>query len=309
MKNYTIHPFDKGKKRPMHKTIAQTHFPKLKFVKRGKVRDIYAVKDYLLLVATDRISAFDVIMPDPIPGKGELLNKMSLFWFKKMEDIIGNHVVSADAADFPEECAPYAEILQGRSMLVEKATPLPVECIVRGYLSGSGWQEYRRDRSVSGIQLPAGLKESCKLPQPIFTPTTKAPQGEHDSPITRSEMEDIISAEITERIIQKALAIYERAAAIALAAGIIIADTKMEFGLIGKKLILIDELLTPDSSRFWPADDYEEGRPQKSFDKQFLRDYLLSIVWNQKPPAPELPPDIIGKTRAKYEEAYSRLVK
>ncbi|HOG11756.1 MAG: phosphoribosylaminoimidazolesuccinocarboxamide synthase [Smithellaceae bacterium] len=293
----------------MHKTIAQTHFPKLKFVKRGKVRDIYAVKDYLLLVATDRISAFDVIMPDPIPGKGELLNKMSLFWFKKMEDIIGNHVVSADAADFPEECAPYAEILQGRSMLVEKATPLPVECIVRGYLSGSGWQEYRRDRSVSGIQLPAGLKESCKLPQPIFTPTTKAPQGEHDSPITRSEMEDIISAEITERIIQKALAIYERAAAIALAAGIIIADTKMEFGLIGKKLILIDELLTPDSSRFWPADDYEEGRPQKSFDKQFLRDYLLSIVWNQKPPAPELPPDIIGKTRAKYEEAYSRLVK
>jgi phosphoribosylaminoimidazole-succinocarboxamide synthase len=293
----------------MHKTIAQTHFPKLKFVKRGKVRDIYAVKDYLLLVATDRISAFDVIMPDPIPGKGELLNKMSLFWFKKMEDIIGNHVVSADAADFPEECAPYVEILQGRSMLVEKATPLPVECIVRGYLSGSGWQEYRRDRSVSGIQLPAGLKESCKLPQPIFTPTTKAPQGEHDSPITRSEMEDIISAEITERIIQKALAIYERAAAIALAAGIIIADTKMEFGLIGKKLILIDELLTPDSSRFWPADDYEEGRPQKSFDKQFLRDYLLSIVWNQKPPAPELPPDIIGKTRAKYEEAYSRLVK
>ena len=157
----------------MHKTIAQTHFPKLKFVKRGKVRDIYAVKDYLLLVATDRISAFDVIMPDPIPGKGELLNKMSLFWFKKMEDIIGNHVVSADAADFPEECAPYAEILQGRSMLVEKATPLPVECIVRGYLSGSGWQEYRRDRSVSGIQLPAGLKESCKLPQPILVASSR----------------------------------------------------------------------------------------------------------------------------------------
>lgn len=293
----------------MHKTIAQTHFPKLKFLKRGKVRDLYAVKDYLLLVATDRISAFDVIMPDPIPGKGEILNKMSLFWFKKMEDIIGNHVVSADAADFPEECAPYAETLQGRSMLVQKATPLPVECIVRGYLSGSGWQEYRQGQSVSGVKLPAGLKESCRLPQPIFTPTTKAPQGEHDSPITRSEMEDVISPEITERVIQKALAIYERAAAIALKAGIIIADTKMEFGLIGKKLILIDELLTPDSSRFWPADDYEEGRPQKSFDKQFLRDYLLSIAWNQKPPAPELPPDIIGKTRAKYEEAYSRLVK
>ncbi|HRS82689.1 MAG TPA: phosphoribosylaminoimidazolesuccinocarboxamide synthase [Smithellaceae bacterium] len=293
----------------MTKTISQTRFSKLKFLKRGKVRDIYAVRDYLLLVATDRISAFDVIMPNPIPGKGEILNKMSLFWFKKMEDIIGNHIVSADAADFPEECAPYAEALEGRSMLVQQATPLPVECIVRGYLSGSGWQEYRHSQSVSGIKLPAGFKESSKLPQPIFTPTTKAPQGEHDAPITQSEMEDIISTETTEQVIQKSLAIYERAAAIALNAGIIIADTKMEFGLIGKKLILIDELLTPDSSRFWPADDYEEGRPQKSFDKQFLRDYLLSIAWNQKPPAPELPPDIIEKTRAKYEEAFSRLVK
>ncbi|HPI52051.1 MAG TPA: phosphoribosylaminoimidazolesuccinocarboxamide synthase [Smithellaceae bacterium] len=293
----------------MHKTIAQTHFPKLKFLTRGKVRDLYTVKDYLLLVATDRISAFDVIMPNPIPGKGAILNKMSLFWFQKMEDIIGNHIVSADAADFPAECEPYAEVLQGRSMLVRKATPLPVECIVRGYLAGSGWQEYRRDQSVSGIQLPGDLKESCRLPQPVFTPTTKAPEGEHDAPITRSEMEDLISPEITEQVIQKSLAIYERAAAIALKAGIIIADTKMEFGLIGDQLILIDELLTPDSSRFWPADDYEEGRPQKSFDKQFLRDYLLSIAWNQKPPAPELPPDIIEKTRSKYEEAFSRLVK
>ena len=293
----------------MHKTIAQTHFPKLKFLTRGKVRDLYTVKDYLLLVATDRISAFDVIMPNPIPGKGAILNKMSLFWFQKMEDIIGNHIVSADAADFPAECEPYAEVLQGRSMLVRKATPLPVECIVRGYLAGSGWQEYRRDQSVSGIQLPGDLKESCRLPQPVFTPTTKAPEGEHDAPITRPEMEDLISPEITEQVIQKSLAIYERAAAIALKAGIIIADTKMEFGLIGDQLILIDELLTPDSSRFWPADDYEEGRPQKSFDKQFLRDYLLSIAWNQKPPAPELPPDIIEKTRSKYEEAFSRLVK
>ena len=293
----------------MIKTIAQTHFPKLKFLKRGKVRDLYTVKDYLLLVATDRISAFDVIMPNPIPGKGAILNKMSLFWFQKMEDIIGNHIVSADAADFPAECEPYAEVLQGRSMLVRKATPLPVECIVRGYLSGSAWQEYRHGQSVSGIQLPESLKESCKLPQPVFTATTKAPEGEHDAPITHSEMEDIISPEITEQVIQKSLAIYERAAAIALKAGIIIADTKMEFGLIGDQLILIDELLTPDSSRFWPADDYKEGRPQKSFDKQFLRDYLLSIAWNQKPPAPELPPDIIEKTRSKYEEAFSRLVK
>jgi phosphoribosylaminoimidazole-succinocarboxamide synthase len=226
-----------------------------------------------------------------------------------MEDIIGNHIISTDAADFPPECAPYFESLQGRSMLVKKATPLPVECIVRGYLSGSGWNDYRHSQTVSGIKLPDGLKESCKLPQTIFTPTTKAPEGEHDSPITRSEVEDIIGVDLTDQVIKKSLAIYERAAAIAQKAGIIIADTKMEFGVINNQLILIDELLTPDSSRFWPADDYEEGRSQKSFDKQFLRDYLLSIHWNQKPPAPELPPDIIEKTRAKYEEAFSRLVK
>jgi len=260
-------------------------------------------------VATDRISAFDVIMPNPIPGKGVILNKMSAFWFKQMEDIIANHIVSTDAADFPPECAPYFESLEGRSMLVKKATPLPVECIVRGYLSGSGWNDYRHSQSISGIKLPAGLKESGKLPQTLFTPTTKAPEGDHDAPITRPEMEDIIGAELTDRVIKKSLAIYERAAAIALQAGIIIADTKMEFGLIGQELILIDELLTPDSSRFWPADEYEEGRAQRSFDKQFLRDYLLSLRWNQKPPAPELPQDIIEKTRAKYEEAYSRLVK
>ena len=293
----------------MTKSISQTNFPKLKFLNRGKVRDLYAVKDHLLLVATDRISAFDVIMPNPIPGKGLILNKMSAFWFKQMEDIIGNHILSTDAIDFPPECAPYFESLEGRSMLVKKATPLPVECIVRGYLSGSGWNDYRHCQSISGIKLPEGLKESCKLPQTLFTPTTKAPEGDHDSPITRSEMKDIIGAELTDKVIKKSLAIYERAASIALKAGIIIADTKMEFGLIGKELILIDELLTPDSSRFWPADEYEEGRAQRSFDKQFLRDYLLSIHWNQKPPAPELPPDIIKKTKAKYEEAFSRLVK
>jgi len=293
----------------MTKSISRTNFPKLKFLNRGKVRDLYAVKDSLLMVATDRISAFDVIMPNPIPGKGVILNKMSAFWFKQMEDIIGNHIISTDAADFPPECAPYFESLEGRSMLVKKATPLPVECIVRGYLSGSGWNDYRHSQSISGIKLPGGLKESCKLPQPLFTPTTKAPEGDHDSPITRSEMEDIIGSELTQKVIQKSLAIYERAASIALKAGIIIADTKMEFGLIDKELILIDELLTPDSSRFWPADEYEEGRAQRSFDKQFLRDYLLSLHWNQKPPAPELPQDIIEKTRAKYQEAFSRLVK
>lgn len=293
----------------MTKSIAKTNFSKLKFIKSGKVRDLYAVKDNLLLVATDRISAFDVIMPNPIPGKGVILNKMSAFWFQQMEDIIGNHIISTDAADFPPECAPYFESLEGRSMLTKKATPLPVECIVRGYLSGSGWNDYRHSQTICGIKLPVGLKESSRLPQTLFTPTTKAPEGDHDAPITRSEMEDLIGTGLTEQVIQKSLAIYERAAAIALKAGIIIADTKMEFGLIDQRLILIDELLTPDSSRFWPADEYEEGRAQKSFDKQFLRDYLLSIHWNQKPPAPELPPDIIEKTRLKYEEAFTRLVK
>ncbi len=293
----------------MTQSIAQTNFPKLKFLSRGKVRDLYAVRDALLLVATDRISAFDVIMPNPIPGKGRILNTMSAFWFGQMDDIIANHIISTDVADFPSECAPYAEALQGRSMLVKKARPLPVECIVRGYLSGSGWNDYRHNETVSGIKLPEGLRESARLPQPIFTPTTKAPEGKHDAPISRTEMEDLIGGDLTERIIRTSLAVYERAASIALQAGIIIADTKMEFGLLGKDLILIDELLTPDSSRFWPADDYEEGRAQKSFDKQFLRDYLLSIHWNQKPPAPELPPDIIEKTRARYEEAFRRLVK
>ena len=292
----------------MTKSIQQTNFPKLNFINRGKVRDLYAVQENLLIVSTDRISAFDVIMPNPIPGKGIILNRMSTFWFKQMEDIIGNHIISTDVATFPPECSPYAASLEGRSMLVKKANPLPVECIVRGYLSGSGWKDYSHSQSISGIKLPPGLKESSRLPQTIFTPTTKAPEGEHDSAITRSEMEDIVGMELTDKIIKISLAVYERAAAIALKAGIIIADTKMEFGLIGKELILIDELLTPDSSRFWPALDYEEGRAQKSFDKQFLRDYLLSIKWNQKPPAPELPAEIIENTKSKYEEALKRLV-
>jgi phosphoribosylaminoimidazole-succinocarboxamide synthase len=292
----------------MKESLQKSDFIKLNLIGRGKVRDIYSIKNYLLIVTTDRISAFDVIMPNPVPGKGIILNRMSAFWFEQMKDIIGNHIVSTNPAEFPEECAPYRKDLEGRSMLVKKATPLPVECIVRGYLSGSGWKDYQRNKTVSGIKLPDGLKESSKLPEPIFTPTTKAEVGEHDAPINRREMEDIIGADITDKVIKTSLAIYERATAIALKAGIIIADTKMEFGTIGKELILIDELLTPDSSRFWPADDYDEGRAQKSFDKQFLRDYLLSINWNQKPPAPELPPEIIEKTRKKYEEALTRLV-
>ena len=292
----------------MKNSIQTTDFKNLKLIGRGKVRDIYSVKNYLLIVTTDRISAFDVIMPNPVPGKGIILNRMSAFWFEKMKDIISNHIVSTIPAEFPEECSPYHDDLEGRSMLVKKATPLPVECIVRGYLSGSGWKDYQHNKTVSGIRLPDGLKESSKLPQPIFTPTTKAEAGEHDAPINRKEMEDVIGAELTDRVIKISLAIYERAAAIALKAGIIIADTKMEFGMMGRELILIDELLTPDSSRFWPADDYEEGRTQKSFDKQFLRDYLLSIKWNQKPPAPELPAEIIENTKKKYEEALKRFV-
>lgn len=292
----------------MKKSIQKTDFKGLNLVGRGKVRDIYSVKDYLLIVTTDRISAFDVIMSDPVPDKGVILNQMSSFWFEKMKPIIDHHIVSINPADYPEECAPYRHDLEGRSMLVKKAKPLPVECVVRGYLSGSGWKDYQKNKTVSGIKLPDGLNESSKLPEPIFTPSTKAPEGEHDAPIEKREMEELIGADLTDKVIKTSLAIYNTATAKALDAGIIIADTKMEFGLLDGNLILIDELLTPDSSRFWPADDYQEGRAQKSFDKQFLRDYLLSIRWNQKPPAPKLPPDIIENTRKKYEEALKRLV-
>ena len=289
--------------------IIATNFTGLKLLNRGKVRDIYELNDHLLIVTTDRISAFDVIMPNPIPGKGEILTSMSAFWFKKTEDIIDNHLISTDTDEFPEECLPYRDTLQGRSMLVKKARPLPVECVVRRYLSGSGWKDYCRDRTISGIRLPNGLKESTRLSEPIFTPSTKASEGKHDIPITKENMEDIIGHELTVKIIEACMNIYDRASEIAEQVGIIIADTKMEFGMIEDKLILIDELLTPDSSRFWPKDDYEEGRPQESFDKQFLRDYLISIKWEKKPPAPQLPPSIIKKTSEKYEEALNRLVK
>ena len=286
--------------------LYQTDLKGLKLVNRGKVRDLYDLGEYLLIVATDRISAFDVIMPNPIPGKGEILTKLSEFWFRQMAGIIGNHLVTADVEKFPAECRPHRDVLKGRSMLVKKAKPLPVECIVRGYISGSAWKDYTGGNPVSGIRLPAGLKESSRLPEPLFTPSTKAPEGEHDMPISREEMARIIGKELTDRIIEVSLAIYKRADAIANSVGIIIADTKMEFGMMGGELILIDEVLTPDSSRFWPRDDYAEGRGQKSYDKQFLRDYLLSLKWDQKPPAPELPADIIEKTRQKYEEALLR---
>jgi len=291
----------------MKNGLLKTEFPGLKLAGRGKVRDNYEVDGKLLMVATDRISAFDVVMPNPIEGKGKILTSLSAFWFKKMEDIVPNHMISVNVDEFPPECRPYAEILKGRSMLVRKARPLPVECIVRGYLSGSGWKDYLDGKPVSGVSLPPGLKESAKLAEPIFTPSTKAADGAHDLPMTRAEMEDLIGKELTAKIIDISISIYSRAAAEARKKGIIIADTKMEFGMAGNELIIIDELLTPDSSRFWPEDDYEEGRPQKSFDKQFLRDYLLSIKWDQRPPAPQLPAEIVEKTREKYLEALVRL--
>ncbi len=288
-------------------TLMKTELPGIRRIGAGKVRDIYDLDPYLLIVTTDRISAFDVVMPNPIPGKGRILTAMSVFWFKMMEDIVENHLVATETAALPPVCAPFASLLEGRVMLVKKAKPLPVECIVRGYLSGSGWKDYLRTGSVSGVRLPAGLKESAKLPEPIFTPSTKAQEGEHDQAITKGDVEDLIGRELTEAMVEKALAIYGRACAHAEERGIIIADTKMEFGLYENRLILIDELLTPDSSRFWPRDEYEEGRPQASFDKQFLRDYLLSLDWDQRPPAPELPPHIIAQTARKYQEALARL--
>lgn len=291
----------------MQKGLFKTDFPGLKLSIRGKVRDNYDLGENLLIVATDRISAFDVVMPNPIPGKGRILTRLSAFWFKKMEDIVPNHMISVDTAGLPPECSAYLEFLEGRSMLVRKARPLPVECIVRGYLSGSGWKDYSSGKPVSGVRLPEGLKESARLAEPVFTPSTKAPDGAHDMPMSRKEMEDLIGAELTRKIVDTSISIYSRAADEALKRGIIIADTKMEFGMEGDKLLLIDELLTPDSSRFWPLDDYREGRPQKSFDKQFLRDYLLAIKWDQKPPAPQLPDEIVEKTGEKYREALRRL--
>jgi len=287
--------------------LIKTEFEGLKLFSRGKVRDVYEVGNNLLIVATDRISAFDVIMTDPVPEKGKILTRMSAFWFSEMKDIIANHMISTDVDTFPEECDVYKNVLRGRSMLVKKAVALPVECIVRGYLSGSGWKDYCVEGAVSGVRLPRGLKESAKLKEPIFTPSTKAGEGQHDAPMAKGEMKNLIGHDMTDRIIDISMKIYNRALKIAEKVGIIIADTKMEFGTVEGELILIDELLTPDSSRFWPEDDFEEGRPQKSFDKQFLRDYLLSIKWDKKPPAPPLPKHVIAETMEKYKEALRRI--
>lgn len=288
--------------------ISQTDFKSLKLKGRGKVRDIYDLGDYFLIVATDRISAFDVIMPNPIPDKGRVLTQLSGFWFDLTRTIIPNHLVSLEIGDFPDECRPYREDLKGRSMLVIKTDPFPVECVVRGYLSGSGWEEYRRTGQVCGVPLPKRLMESSRLQEPIFTPATKEEVGIHDENITLESMERIVGKDLAHQLKSISLAIYKRAAVMAEEKGILIADTKMEFGLKDGKLLLIDELLTPDSSRFWPKDEYCPGGPQKSFDKQFLRDYLLSIRWDKSPPAPQLPGEVVLKTREKYLEAYERLI-
>lgn len=291
----------------MSAPVIETDFPDLPLLKRGKVRDLYDLDDRLLMVATDRISAFDVVMPNPIPDKGKILTQISLFWFAQMRPLIGNHVISADVEQYPERCRPYADALRDRSMLVKKAQPLPVECVVRGYISGSGWNSYRQSGRVCGIELPDGLVESEKLPQPIFTPSTKEELGQHDINIDFDETVRRIGRPAAERVKELSLAIYGKGAQLAEKRGIIIADTKFEFGFDGQNLILIDEVLTPDSSRFWPQATYHPGGAQKSYDKQYLRDYLLSIHWDKTPPAPALPDDVVRNTRMKYLEALTRL--
>ncbi|MBW1927029.1 MAG: phosphoribosylaminoimidazolesuccinocarboxamide synthase [Deltaproteobacteria bacterium] len=288
-------------------SLFKTDFPGIYLLHRGKVRDIYKVGGYLLIVATDRLSAFDVVLPTPIPGKGRILTRMSLFWFEKLRDLVPNHLVQADVAQFPEELKPFSRSLDGRSMLVKEAKPLPVECIVRGYIAGSGWKDYLRTGSLCGIKLPEGMLESQQLPRPMFTPSTKADVGSHDENISLEQVCGLLGKAVAEKARDISIRLYEIAADYARERGVIIADTKFEFGISDGELLLIDEVLTPDSSRFWPAEDYSPGRSQPSFDKQFVRDYLESISWDKKPPGPELPADIIEKTRRRYQEALRRL--
>jgi phosphoribosylaminoimidazole-succinocarboxamide synthase len=288
----------------MTTVVWQTDFPGLKLASRGKVRDIYEVGDDLLIVATDRLSAFDVVLPTPIPDKGRVLTQLSLFWFKTLADVLPHHVLSA--TEFPPPADVYSQQLAGRSMLCRKTRPLPIECVVRGYLAGSGWKDYRTSGKVCGVALPPGLRESDRLPAPIFTPSTKATSG-HDENISFDEVVARVGGERAEELRSVSLEIYRRAAAYAEPRGILLADTKFEFGLIGDQLIWIDEALTPDSSRFWPAQGYQPGRSQPSFDKQYVRDYLESIGWNKQPPGPQLPPEVVERTRAKYREAYRLL--
>ncbi|MBF0118257.1 MAG: phosphoribosylaminoimidazolesuccinocarboxamide synthase [Desulfobacterales bacterium] len=291
----------------MNSTLFETNFPGLNLFKRGKVRDVYDLGEHFLMVATDRISAFDVVMPNPIPDKGKILTQISIFWFKLMEPYVKNHIISTNVCEYPDICKPYKEILKDRSMLVKKAKTIPIECIVRGYISGSGWSSYKKDKEICGIKLADGLVESDKLNEPIFTPSTKEEGGVHDINIDFNEAVKIIGKPLADKVKELSIAIYKKASEYAYDKGIIIADTKFEFGIVNNEVILIDEILTPDSSRFWPKENYEPGGSQPSFDKQYVRDYLISINWNKKPPAPSFPDDVIKNTRNKYLEALKML--
>ncbi len=295
----------------MHTVISTTNCPELSLLHRGKVRDMYAIPghdDILLMVATDRISAFDVVMAEPIPGKGRMLTSISLFWFELLADIMPNHLISAELSDFPAICQQYRDQLEGRSMLVRRSRVVPIECIVRGYLSGSFWNAYRRNREVCGLLLPVGMRESDPFDSPLFTPSTKAELGEHDENISLAAMEAKVGAELTRQMADASIRLYERAADHARQKGIIIADTKFEMGLDSDgRLLLVDEVLTPDSSRFWPQESYRPGQGQPSFDKQYLRDYLAGLHWDKKPPAPPLPAEVLEKTADRYREALHRL--
>jgi len=287
--------------------MRESFFPKLKLVKKGKVRDVYEIGNGLLIVATDRISAFDVVLPTVIPYKGEILNQLSLFWFDKFKDLVENHVITADVSKYPDVPEEYRDALKYRSVYVKKATPVLVECIVRGYISGSGWKEYRKTGTVCGIKLQENLKESDKLSEPIFTPSTKADLGEHDENISFDRMKDIVGNEVAEKLKEFSIKLYLSASEYAYTKGIIIADTKLEFGFFEDKIILIDEIFTPDSSRFWPLEDYKPGVSQVSLDKQYIRDYLLKINWQQADRLPELPADVVENTFEKYKKAYEVL--
>jgi phosphoribosylaminoimidazole-succinocarboxamide synthase len=291
----------------MEKIILKTEMPDINFLRSGKVRDIYELADSLLMIASDRISAFDVVLPNGIPGKGKLLTQISIYWFRQMENIIKNHLIATNVDDYPSECHKYREQLEGRSMLVKKSEQLPVECIVRGYLSGSGWKEYKKTGSVCGIKLPDGLLESSRLESPIYTPSTKAEEG-HDINISFGETEKIVGNEMAARLRDVSLRIYSKAREMAEKKGIIIADTKFEFGIYSGELILIDEILTPDSSRFWSAGTYEPGKGQDSYDKQIIRDYLLTLDWGQTYPGPVLPESIVEKAIERYREIYQIIV-
>jgi phosphoribosylaminoimidazole-succinocarboxamide synthase len=286
--------------------VLETHLSDLPLASRGKVRDIYQVGTDLLIVSTDRISAFDYVLPNGIPDKGKVLNQLSLFWFARTREIVPNHLITGRFTEFPASLRPHAPVLAGRSTLARKASMFPAECVVRGYLAGSGWKEYQKTRSVSGVPLPAGLKESSKLPEPIFTPSTKATTG-HDENISMGQLEQLVGRDTARRLEELSLAVYLAASRHAESAGILIADTKFEFGTADGSILLADEVLTPDSSRFWPADGYAPGRSQDSFDKQFVRNYLEGIGWNKQPPVPTLPPEVVAGTRERYLEIFRRL--